>query len=264
MVNSVKCKDIIEAMEEIAPVRLAYSWDNPGLMCGNREAEVKKVLVSLDIDDNVITEAVEKGANMIVTHHPMIFRPIKSVTTEDKTGRYLMRLIKADISVFSAHTNLDMSNIGTNAELAEILGLKNVEFLMPSEDGIYAMGRVGELEEKMSVENFGAFVKEKLGLKNMVVSKAGDFVSKIGLCTGHGCDKEFLQAALSKGCDGYVSGDIGYHEAQEALAMGISLFDGTHYGTETIVTKPVAEYLKSRFRIEIIRSETDGQTLKII
>ncbi|MCD8090805.1 MAG: Nif3-like dinuclear metal center hexameric protein [Clostridiales bacterium] len=260
----VKCKDVIAAMEEIAPTRLAYSWDNPGLMTGDRETGVKKILVSLDIDDNVITEAIDKGANLIVTHHPMIFRPVKSVTTDDKTGRYLMRLIKNDIAVFSAHTNLDMSNIGTNAELAKLLGLKNTCFLMPSEDGVYAMGRVGELEEKKSVEDFALFVKEKLGLKNMVVSKAGEYVSKIGLCTGHGCDKEFLQAAAEKGCDGYVSGDIGYHEAQEALAMGISLFDGTHYGTETIVTKPVAEFLRSRFDIEIIRSETDGQTLKIL
>ncbi len=259
-----KCKDIMAAMEEIAPVRLAYSWDNPGLMTGDREAEVKKVLVSLDIDDNVITEAVNKGANLIVTHHPMIFRPIKSVTAKDKTGRYLMRLIKNDIAVFSAHTNLDMSNMGTNAELAKLLGLRDVEFLMPSEDGVHAMGRVGSLPEKMSVEDFGSLVKEKLGLNKIVISKAGDTVSKIGLCTGHGGDKEFLLAALNKGCDGYVTGDVGYHEAQEALAMGISLFDGTHYGTETIVTKPVAEFLRSRFDTEIIISETDGQTLKII
>ncbi|MCD7778618.1 MAG: Nif3-like dinuclear metal center hexameric protein [Clostridiales bacterium] len=259
-----KCKDIIAAMEEIAPVRLAYSWDNPGLMCGDRNMEISKILVSLDVDDNVITEAAEKGANMIVTHHPMIFRPVKSVTADDKTGRYLIRLIKNNTAVFSAHTNLDMSNIGTNAELAKILELKDVEFLMPSEDGIYAMGRVGTLEKKVTVEEFGGFVKKKLGLKNMVISKAGEYVSKIGLCTGHGCDKEFLKAALDKGCDGFVSGDIGYHEAQEALAMGISLFDGTHYGTETIVTKPVAEFLRNRFDIEIIISKTDGQTLKII
>lgn len=260
-----KCIEIINAMEEIAPRHIAYSWDNPGLMAGDKTAEIHKILVSLDIDDNVIDEAIREKADMIITHHPLIFRPISSVTSDNKTGRYLLKLIKNCINVFSAHTNLDLSPIGTNATLAKLLELENVEFLMPSEDGIYAMGRVGTLKEKVKTEEFGEYVKEKLHLKSMVISKAGDYVSKIGLCTGHGCDKEFLQAALEKGCDSYITGDIGYHEAQEALAMGISLFDGTHYATETIVTGPVAEYLKSKFKnLEVIESKTDGQTLRIL
>ena len=244
--------------------RTAESWDNPGLMTGDREAHVHKILVALDIDDNVIDEAEKSGADMIITHHPLIFRPVSSVNADNKTGRYLMRLIKKGINVYSAHTNLDVSPIGTNATLAELLGLREIEFLMPPNEDIYSMGRVGRLEKAMKTEDFGELVKKKLGLDNIAISKAGDYVSKIGLCTGHGSGTEFLLAAKAKGCDGFVTGDVGYHEAQEAIAMGLSLFDGTHYGTEVIVTGTVAAYLRGKFDIDIIESKTDGQTIKII
>lgn len=260
-----KIKDIVSAMEEIAPRSAAYEWDNPGLMTGDPETEITKAIVALDVDDNVITEAIKKGANLIITHHPLIFAPIKSVTTADKTGKFLLRLIENHIAVFSAHTNLDMSPIGTNARLAELLELENIEFLMPSADGVYAMGRVGTLKQKMKTEDFAEFVKDKLGLNHMVFIKSAEYVSKIGLCTGHGSDREFLRAAKEKGCDGYVTGDVSYHEAQEALHLNLSLFDGTHYATETIVTPNVASYLKAKFPLlDILISETDGQTHKII
>ncbi len=259
------CKDVINVMETIAPKRIAYSWDNPGLMTGDLNSKTDKILVALDCNDEVIDEAIKFGANMIITHHPLIFRPISSVTEHSRTGHLLIRLIENKINLYSAHTNLDMSPIGTNAELAKRLELKNVEYLMPAEEEPYAMGRVGTLPNKMSTEEFANYVKTKLGLDSIVISKTGEYVSKIGLCTGHGCDKEFLEAAINKGCDGFVSGDVGYHEAQDAIAMGISLFDATHYSTEVIVTSPLAEYLKENLNdIEIKVSNVDAQTLKIV
>ncbi|MCD8238559.1 MAG: Nif3-like dinuclear metal center hexameric protein [Clostridiales bacterium] len=260
-----KIKDIISAMEEVAPKRAALEWDNPGLMTGDPEAEVKKAVVALDVEDEVITEAINLGANLIITHHPLIFSPVKAVTPETRAGKLLLRLIENRIAVFSAHTNLDVSPIGTNAYLAELLELEDIEFLMPSQDGVYAMGRVSSLKQRTKTEDFAEFVKNKLNLSNMVYIKSTEYVTKIGLCTGHGCDREFLEAAKAKGCDGYVTGDVSYHEAQEACHLGISLFDGTHYGTEAIVAPNVVSYLKSKFSdLDIQATKTNCQTHKII
>ncbi len=260
-----KCKDVIKIMETIAPERIAYSWDNPGLMTGDPDSDISKILVALDCCDEVIDEAAEFGANMIITHHPLIFRPIRNVTKDSRTGHLLIRLIENRINLYSAHTNLDMSPIGTNAELAKRLMLQNTEYLMPTDEEPFAMGRVGDLPEKMSTEEFAAFVKERLGLNTIAFSKAGDYVSKVGLCTGHGCDREFLEAAIKKGCDGFVSGDVGYHEAQEAISMGISLFDGTHFATEVIVTDPLTKYLREKLDgVEIRASEKDANTLEFV
>lgn len=260
-----KCSDIINAINKIAPPEAAYSWDNPGLMTGDENAEITKVLIALDCESSVIEEAVSLGANMIVTHHPLIFRPVKSVTTGSRTGSLLIKLIKNNINLFSAHTNLDSSPIGTNATLASLLELENIQPLLPPHYENYSMGRTGSLKTKMTTEAFAEFVKSKLSLRYMSVAKAASHVSKIGICTGHGCDEEFLTAAAACGCDGYISGDVGYHEAQTALFLGISLFDGTHYATETIVSESVAKHLKSLFpNTEIIISKVNCQTLNII
>lgn len=263
-----KCKDVIEFIEKLAPVSLAEEWDNVGLMVGNANMPLKKVLLALDIDDKVIDEAIKKEADIIITHHPFIFESIKNVTSETATGRRTIKLIKNDIAVYSAHTNLDIAKRGTNGVLAEILGLKNIGPLI--EYGEDSLGRTGELEKEMSFIDFAEYIKKKIGLKNITIT--GDknkIIRKAGLCTGQAAGKEYMLTAKEKGCDVYITGDLRYHEAQFANNIDLCAADITHYGGEVLVIPFLCRYLnkcaeENNINFTCFESETDGQTLNII
>lgn len=260
---SVKLSEIMAAMESYAPARLAEEWDNVGLMVGS-EREIKRVLVALDVNDEVIDEAVSLGADLIITHHPFIFRGIKNVTDGTPLGRRIIRLIKNDIAVFSAHTNLDSAAGGTNSTLAALLDLENIEGLADINEDGSAMGRIGELKSEMSFADFISVVKAVLNADSLSV--CGDLetkVKKVGICTGKGAS--FMQEAKNKGADVYITGDFGYHEGQNAQDMGLCVIDGTHYLTEVIVVPVICSYLKKCFDgIYVIESEVNGQTLTIV
>lgn len=259
---SVKIMDIIAHLEKLAPESLAESWDNVGLMTGEENTEATKVLVALDCRSEVIDEAIEKGANLIVTHHPFIFKGIKNLNYKTPHSRKIVKAIKNDIAIYSAHTNLDIAEGGTNTVLAKLLELENIEGLLPVGENAF-LGKTGYLKNKMTFKEFALFVKEKLGADSLTIN--GDLnrdVKKIGLCTGKACDMDFLSVACEKGCDVYISGDIGYHDAQNAEDMGICIIDGTHYLTEVIVVPELCRYIKTEFKgIEVIESEINGQTL---
>lgn len=259
----VKCSDIIEAMEKYAPARFAEDWDNVGLMCGESNKAVKKVMLALDVNDAVADEAVNKGVQLIVTHHPLIFKAVRNITDKTPLGRRLIKLIKNDIAVFSAHTNLDIADGGTNDTLAGMLGLCNTEGLEVMPDGS-AMGRIGDLAEEMTFGELSERVKALLGADRLsVCGGLQRRVSRVGICTGKGA--EFMSAAAAKGADVYITGDFGYHDGQTAEELGLCVIDGTHYLTEVIVLEPLYKYLKSSFdSLEVIISEVSGQTMHII
>ena len=261
----VKINDIIDSMEKYAPHYLAEDWDNVGLMIGERDREVSRILVALDVNDQVIDEAVDSKADLIITHHPFIFKSIKSVTDESPLGRRIIKLIRNNISVFSAHTNLDASEGGTNATLAKLLKLENIQGLADIiEEENAAMGRIGNLKETVTFEDFVAKVKTVLGVENLSV--CGDLttsVRRVGICTGKGAS--YMQAAADMGADVFITGDFGYHEGQTAADLGLCVIDGTHYLTEVIVVQVLAGYIADKFKeVEVICSEVDGQTLKIV
>jgi len=265
-----KCKDIVKFIEEFAPVELAEDWDNVGLMVGNFDSEVGKVLVALDVNDDVIDEALDKNVDMIVTHHPFIFGGLKNINSRTALGRRAIKLIKNDISVYSAHTNLDISKNGTNDTLAGILGLKKIEVLLPSDDNDNGLGRVGELDFGVRFIDFANSLKKKLNLKNIVVSgNKNNIVKKIGLCTGSCSGKEYMLAARNMGCDAYVTGDLKYHEAQFANDLDLCVADVSHYGSEVIIVPVLCDYLndcskKSGLDFCCVESEINCQTLNII
>lgn len=259
---SVIIKDIIEHIERLAPKSLAEGWDNVGLMVGDENTNVSKILVALDCRDEVLDEAIEKGANLIITHHPFIFKGIKNMNYKTPIARKIAKAVKNNISIYSAHTNLDIAEGGTNTVLAKLLELKTTEGLMPVTEGNF-LGKTGYIKNEMTFKEFALFVKKKLGADSLNIN--GDLnrkVKKVGLCTGKGCDMDFLIAAAEKGCDVYISGDIGYHDAQNAEDLGLCLIDGTHYLTEVIVVPEICRYIKEKFGdIELIESEINGQTL---
>lgn len=262
---SVKCRDITWLMEDFAPAKYAEAWDNPGLNVGDLDKDVSKILVALDATNEVIDEAIDKNVDLIVTHHPFLFHAIKKINYDKPDGRKIFKLIKNDIGVFAAHTNLDAVRGGTNDVLADLLGIKDTKVLaLEKEDGI-GIGRYGVINEDITMGILAVRVKEALGLDAVrVTGNMSRSVSKIALCTGAGI--EFLDDAVKNKCDVYITSDIKYHEAQQAIDKNIALIDATHYATENIIVPVIAGYLRKKLEnrgiddVEIIESKVDGQT----
>lgn len=211
------------------PDSLAEEWDNDGLMvCPDADAPVRRVLLALDVTENVVDFAIENHFDLILSHHPLIFRPLSAVTEDATVGRKVIKLIKSGVAVISFHTRADRADGGVNDVLADLLELSEVEPL--GEDG---MGRVGYLEEPISPESFAARVKEQLGCPILSVADGGNLVHKVAVLGGEG--KDYLKAALASGADTYLSGSLGYHTMEDAPELGINLVEGGHYYTEQAV-----------------------------
>lgn len=255
-------KDVIRTMEDYAPPHLAEAWDNVGLLIGNESLPVTKIIAALDINDAVIDEALNNNANLIITHHPLIFSPLSSITAETPLGRRIIKLIKNDIAVFSAHTNLDKTSGGTNDTLFRKLGftLKQNLFDTPDEHP----GLIGELKDETTLLGFAAFLKDRLELPNITITgDKNSSVKRVALCTGSGGDIKYIEEARTKNCDVYITGDIKYHTAQYATDLGLCLIDATHYATEVIITEKICGYLLER-GFDCTVSKINGQMLNIV
>lgn len=261
----MKCSDLLKELEKLAPQEFAESWDNPGLIIGDEKADIKKVLVALDVTDEVIDEAIGLGADIIVTHHPLIFSSIKQINSKTPLGRKILKLTKNGIAHFALHTNLDTVFGGTNDELASIIGLCDVKVLVPAfeKDGVeHGLGRIGNLPNEATLEEVAVLLKEKLGLSNIrIIGEKCHIIKRIGLCTGSGID--FMKDAVKAGADLFITGDVRYHESQNALDLGISLIDATHYGSENIIVPVICRFIEGlKSDIKVIRSAVDGQVFK--
>ncbi|MBQ9518449.1 MAG: Nif3-like dinuclear metal center hexameric protein [Firmicutes bacterium] len=256
-------KDVVNAVEKLAPPELAEHWDNVGLLIGDEKKPCKRVLFALDAIDAVIDEAIEEKADMIVTHHPIIFKGVSSVNTKTALGRRIIKLVKNDIAVYCAHTSLDIAAGGTNDILADTLKLKNKEGLIPLENGF--MGRTGSLDTPVSLREFTQNVIETLGMPSVnVTGDENTVIKKIGLCTGSGADRDFMLAAKKAGCDVYITGDVKYHDAQFADDIGICLIDATHFYTETIAMPIVCDLVKNETGLDCFVTKIKGESFKNI
>lgn len=248
---------VAEAINRLAPRRLAEEWDNPGLLIGNPSAEVKKVFVCLDVLEKNISRAIEFDSQLIVAHHPLIFHAIKNIRFDLPHGRKISRLIKNNIAVFAAHTNLDIAAGGVNDLLAEKIGLIDVKNFGDEE---FSLGRVGTLEIPMTAENFAQHVKNALNADNVRLICAGDFkIEKVGVCGGAGAD--FIQKAKFFGAQAFVTGDVKYHEAQNAVENQIHVVDAGHFATEFPIVHALTDYLRAElknFDVEIFE-DTDAK-----
>ena len=239
----MNCKEILAALAEMFPPESAEEWDNPGLLAGKRDQEVSLVMTALDANDEVIDQAVSAGADLLVTHHPLIFGSIRSVSTDTFIGARLVRLIENGISCYAMHTNYDVCAMG---ELnAQQLGLADPQILsFTGEDE--GLGCVGELKEPMDYYDFAAFVKKALDLSDVRCYGAGGFpVRRVAVCGGSG--KSLIADALASGADVFVTGDIDYHTGTDAWAQGLRIIDAGHYGTEHGFAADVKKRLKERF-----------------
>lgn len=228
----MKAKEIIKILEEKFPPSNAEEWDNVGLLVGDANKEIKKIQFSIDATLEAIENAIENKVDMIVTHHPIIFRAIKSVKEQDILGKKIRKLIKNDINVYSIHTNLDSTIEGLNDYVLQKLGIENSKILDFNIENNCGIGRLYNLETEKTLEEYIAFLKEKLSIKNIrVVSKdLKTRIKKIVLINGSAMS--YWREAKNKNVDLFITGDISYHEALDAQEAGLNIIDFGHYESE--------------------------------
>jgi dinuclear metal center YbgI/SA1388 family protein len=261
-----KVNDILRALEAFAPVCLKMDFDNVGLLAGFCENDVDRLIVALDITDDVIGEAVREKAQLIVSHHPLFFS-LKSVTDADRTGRKITALLSHGISAICMHTNLDAAAGGVNDALAEAAGLSQISLLHEEvfdEAGApHSYGRVGTLKAPMKLGAYLDFIKGRLNAGGLRYHDAGRDVFKVATVGGSGGGD--LRHALAHGCDTFLTADIKYDVFLEAKEMGLNIIDGDHFCTENVVTPVLESRLKSLFpEIRTTVSRVHGQTAHFI
>ena len=250
--------DILKYIETLAPRSMKMDWDNVGLLCGTKSAAVTKILVALDPFEAVCKEAADIGAELIVTHHPLIFQAPKAITDETSIGRCIMQLCRHGISAINAHTNLDQAPGGVNDVLAQKLGLENVQIIDPK-DGVGLL-RCGDVTEQ-PLENFLASVKENLNCTGLRYVSSGKAVRKVAV-GGGSCAGGMLEA-LNAGCDTFVTADIKYNQFWDAHDLGLNLIDAGHFQTENPVVAVLAGKIAAAFpEIEVKISEIHADCMK--
>lgn len=220
--NGAKFKKIFE---EHFPLDLAYSWDNVGLQVGTLNKEITNILVSLDLTKEVLDEALNMRCNLIVIHHPVIFSPIKKILTDTYLGSLIAKAIKYDIALYVAHTNFDISKIGMNQNLADLLGLRNQEVLEYTTDDL-GLGRIGEIDE-IPLDDFITHVKKVFQLDSVkLIGNTKKTVETVAISGGSG--SSLLKNRILRDVDVFITGDISYHHALDALNAGLTVLDVGH------------------------------------
>lgn len=244
----MKCREIIDALNKRWPECYALSFDNVGLLAGDREQEVHHIFVALDVTDDVLEQALACKADMIITHHPLLFSAIKRVTTDDFIGKRIVKMIRNGISYYAMHTNFDV--IGMARLNALSLNLQNpgvLEVTYEDADGHKeGIGRIGDLEHPMTLKVFGSYVKNQLGLEKVrVYGNLDQEIMKVAISSGSG--KSMVKEAIRAGVQVLVTGDIDYHTGIDAVAQNLMIVDAGHYGTEMIFIEHMEKELKEMF-----------------
>lgn len=239
----ITVQDILTFLEGFAPYELAESWDNVGLLAGDRAQPVSSVLCALDITEQVVEEAAALGAQLIVAHHPAIFTSVSRVTADDTTGRLLRAAIRNEIALICMHTNADCAQGGVNDALAAALFLTGVSNMEAGENGM--LGRVGTLPREMQPEEFVRYVKDCLNAGGVRYCDGGRAIRRVAV--GGGACGKMMDQALAKGAEAFVIGDCSYDLMQRAQALGLTLVDAGHFPTENPMTAVFAEQIRGAF-----------------
>ena len=259
----VTVKDIFEFINTVAPAYMKESWDNVGLNCGRMDKEVRTILVALDPFEGVCKEAVDVGADLLVTHHALLWNP-GFITDETQQGKNTLFLIEHGIPCINAHTNLDCAPGGVNDTLAQVLGLQDVKVISPvgtDEMGReYGLLRYGFVEQQ-SLETFLQHVKDVLGCPGLRYADGGKMVHKV--CVGGGACGSELMDAYNAGCDTFVTADVKYNQFWDAKDLGMTIMDAGHFYTENPVVKVLADKIAKAFpEIRVILSQTHTDCAK--
>ena len=245
----MKVKDIVAVIEEFAPLAIQEGWDNSGLCVGSPEDEVSSVLLALDCTETLVDEAVECGADMIITHHPLIFSGLKKISPEDQVGAAVIKAIKHGIAIYAAHTSADKVIAGVSGAMATKLNLTDVQILDEDGEGT-GLGVVGNLPEPLTAEQMIALIKEKFELKMLKSSKPLEgTISRVAMCGGSG--GSLIGAAKRSGAHIYISGDISYHNF--FTPEGFMIADIGHYESEIEIVNILFSLIKKNFPTFAVR-----------
>ena len=251
-INQVlRIADVVSYLEALIPPDLAEEWDNVGLLLGDRRQQLERVMTCLSLTSDVAQEAVERGAQLIVSHHPIMFRPVNRLNNDTREGRMLLQLIAAGVAVYSPHTGYDSAREGINQQLAEMFELREIDVLRPKsssaeETQITGSGRQGRLEHSVPLTDFLAMTKERLSIENVqFVGEETLLVERIGIACGSAA--EFLSDAHHHHCQLLLTGEARFHACLEARSLGMALVLPGHFATERPAMERLAEMLAETF-----------------
>lgn len=258
----MKLRELLDRIRLKYPEELQYSWDNSSLNLGDLDQDINKIMLTLEITNRTIDEAIEKGVDLVISHHPFLMSKVNQIRTDTIKGGLIYKMIRNNISAYCMHTSYDMAEDGLNDYFFDLLGIKDrqvldVESSLDSyNDGKeYGLGRLADLEKPIEIGDLISSLKDKLNIDHArYVGPKDLLINKIAVVTGNG--SEFFQLAKSKGCDILITGDLKYHQAMDALDIDMALLDFGHYGTEHIFSKSVYNYINSiSGDIEVLISE---------
>lgn len=242
----MKIKQIYQAIDAFIPFQTQDDFDNSGFMLGSFEEDVSAILFTLDLSEEAIEMAIENEVQLIVTHHPFVFHPLKSIYFEEKKGKMIKFLIEHNISVISAHTNLDKSPWGVSLVLSELIGMTESSILIPDHKlPNIGYGRIGDL--KIEMRNLIELLKKNTGAPTVILYNGtlDSSIERIAVCGGSGSD--FIEMAKKYGANVYVTGDIKYHDAELGANIGLSILDIGHFYSEYLGFKYLIRHLLSQF-----------------
>lgn len=262
-------RDVAELMDSIAPLQLAEEWDNVGLLLGDAESGVERVLTCLTLTPDVAREAIENQAGMIVSHHPVLFRPVQRLTADSTEGRMLLELIAAGIAVYSPHTGYDSAVAGINQQLAEMFQLNHIAPLRPdveagSDDraATIGAGRCGTLDEPTQLSELIQTIKQHLKLDSLqYVGDDRAMVGRVGIACGSAA--EFLRDAARADCQLFITGEARFHSALEAVSLGVNMVLVGHYASERPAVERLAETIGNALpQLKVWPSETESDPIQ--
>ncbi len=255
-----KVLDIIDFMNNWAKLEYQETWDNSGAQI-NLNGETSSVTIALDLTDKVIDMAIKNDSKLIITHHPMFFSGLKSIDENTYIGKIIIKAIKNNISIYSAHTSLDIAENGVNDVLCEVIGLNEIEGLSMADSG-YMIGKVGYLEKEKLLKDIYLELSEKLNYSNIrIYGDIKNNIKKIAVCGGSG--SSMIDDAIKKDVDLYITGDIKHHDAQYAYENNITLMDISHFNGEKLVLNKVASELSKNFEIVTNIIDTNAFEVKV-
>lgn len=245
-----KLKDILRLLEDMIPSQVAEDWDNTGLQVGDPSQEIGRIFLALDPTHHALKEAGKRNAQILLTHHPLIFKPLTSLNRAIPPGDVIFEAMERKISIVASHTNLDVIDGGINDMLSGLLGLQDVEILDPR-GGLntirVGLGRIGYLQEPARLQSFSISVKRILGNDGIkIVGRKDRMIRRIAVVGGSG--GSLVRKAWTQGADLLITGDVRHHEALEARSLGLALMDAGHFYTEKAALKLFAESLEKRFK----------------
>lgn len=260
---SIQIKDLLTALNRLAPFDLAEKWDNIGLLVGSPENSISSILIGLDPTYRLMEEALERGANTVITHHPVIFHPLPAITTNTPSGRLLELALSQKMNIIACHTNFDSAANGVNDALARTLNLDECVPLSTSssEHPGTGLGRLGSYNKGIPRDQFITKLFQALDLPSLqVIGTMPETITKVALLGGSGSD--FAEIALAAGADVYLSSEIKHATARWAEEAGLCVVDGTHYATEKPAVQHISNQLKSLaaekgWAMDIMESETE-------